>query len=214
MVNFSFANLGGDTVSYGSNVTAGNLLVFVYWGQGISGHPITGYSDISDTRGNTYSLAVISTPLSTGQCLAIWYCVTKTSGPNTITLTPSGQPPESEIVIYEFSGFPYGVYIDGTPVSACANFTAPESIGPLTTHSSAGDVVLGPIWFQGTSAGPGSGWTGAVTTDSNLEQYQLTTGPGTYTSTSSPSDVWSGSVVAFAPLAPPTGLVAVATGGW
>jgi hypothetical protein len=191
---------GSGQVAYGSSVTSGNLLVFVYLEHDIT---YTGATVVDSLGVNTWANIVNSTPTSGASGgVSFWATITKASGACTITAHDGTGLFVGDCVLWEFSGFPLGYTLDGTPQTAVSNSTAAVSVGPIVT-SNATDALVCAAWFQDTCTGVGSGWTGGPTVSANGYEYRFTTTSGSYTGSLTPADIFSGAIVAFAPVTPP-----------
>ena len=101
------------TCSFSSNVTSGDLLVV---GQGDASENVSSFT-ISDTRGDSWSLAVQASQTNSGMYSYIWSAMASSSGSNTVTLSHTSSQIGSGIAqsyLYEVSG------VSGNVVEATA----------------------------------------------------------------------------------------------
>jgi hypothetical protein len=129
------------TQAFGSNVTAGNLLLVLQVGE-------AGMADNlppTDTVGTVYKLAQYLAAAST-ICAAVWYGVAPASGANTVNWDISGitNPATS---VSEFSGAAALVDGLGTPV-----YNGASPVSTTVAATLAGDLILGYLallWGNG-----------------------------------------------------------------
>jgi hypothetical protein len=132
---------GAVVVSYPATQTAGNLnIVAVGWNDTTST-----VSTISDTRGNTYTLAVGPTT-GTGLRQSIYYAKNIAAGSNTITVTFNQAAPFVDVRIFEYSGLDANNPLD---VTAGAVGTSTSASSGAATTTSANELIFG----AGTTAG-------------------------------------------------------------
>jgi hypothetical protein len=128
-------------VTYTLAQTAGNLnIVAVGWNDTTST-----VSTISDTRGNTYTLAVGPTT-GTGLRQSIYYAKNIAAGSNTITVTFNQAAPYVDVRIFEYSGLDASNPLD---VTAGAVGTSTSASSGAATTTSANELIFG----AGTTAG-------------------------------------------------------------
>jgi hypothetical protein len=117
-------------LAFGSNVTAGNLLVIAVAWQGNSAVSAT------DSRGNAYSVATSAFDATNGQSLAILYAANVATGPTTVTTTYGGASPTVQrLEIHEYSGIATASPLDVTATNSDDGLTVANDItsGPATT---------------------------------------------------------------------------------
>jgi predicted secreted protein len=172
-------NVPGNPMSlaFGSNVTAGNLLIV---GVGsTTGGASNSTISLSDTLGNTYtSLGKVEEGVlsASGE---IFYCIANSSGANTVTATYSSG---SGIALHvaEFSGVSA---VDQNAVTNDQTGTAADS-GPVTT-AFADELLLGWLIASGAPTA-GTGWTLLSSQGATLRsalEYQIVSSTGTYDAT-------------------------------
>lgn len=129
----------GATIAYSGDVVAGSLLVACVMVPGV-GVTVSG---ITDTRGNTWALAVRKAGTTAGAGTAftaeIWYAANATAGANTLTFDYSAAA-NGQVSISEYSGFTNGVTA-GPTESAETDNTTPNSHGSITTTQNEAVIV-------------------------------------------------------------------------
>jgi len=123
-------NVPTQAISYSSNVTAGDLLVYFHY-------PNNNSSTISiaDTIGNSWTQAG-STATTGINVFTAWYAISIASGANTVTGTFSANDAFGNIVIAEYSGVSHT-----SPFDAYAgNFYAAGVYSVAATASTTGSV--------------------------------------------------------------------------
>ena len=85
--------------AFPANNTAGNLIV-VFVRASTTGQTVT----VSDTAGNTYTLAVSQTQTSDSHQIRIFYATSATSGLNTVTATFSATNNHPWLAVFEYTG--------------------------------------------------------------------------------------------------------------
>jgi chitodextrinase len=186
---------------------AGDLnVVAVAWGTNAS------ISSLTDTAGNTYTLAVQSTVSGLGMN-AIYYAqniVAAAAGANTVTVTFSAAVGDPDIRVAEYSGISTTSPLDVT-VAATGSGTLTNS-GPVTT-TNANDLLVGANLVGSTTTGPGTGFTQRVISgeDGDILEDEIVSAVGSYSATApiSPSGTWIMQMAAFkaaggADTSPPT----------
>jgi fibronectin type 3 domain-containing protein len=196
---------------------AGDLIVVgLSWGGGVT------VSSVTDTKGNTYALAVGPTTFS-GAASAIYYAkniVAAAAGANTVTVTFSAATGTPDLRIAEYSGINTTSPLDVT--SASTGTSATSSSGAATT-ANANDLLVGANAVLSGTAGAGAGFTSRQisTFDGNILEDRVVSATGAYsaTATLSSSAAWIMQMAAFKgaggstdTIAPstPTGVSAVA----
>src|ERR1700753_2642701 len=98
--NFSSSSASSIAEAYTSSVTAGNMLIACCgWASANTGGSIT------DTLGNTWTQQETVAGTSIGYGLTIWTAVAKSTGANTVTVTPPSAPQSfMRMAIHEYSG--------------------------------------------------------------------------------------------------------------
>lgn len=173
------------TAAFGSNNTAGNMIIVFVTQQG----NVT--FSCSDSAGNVYTPLAVQHNIPNTVSAQIFYSIGIAGNPaNTITVTPSSGTPGS-IAIHEFSG------LSAFDVSAAATGQGNvEDSGAAVTNFAnellfgyeTGNTALGQA-----TATVGVGWTLAETIGSQyLTQYQIVSATGSYNSTTTTTTIKSG----------------------
>ena len=169
------------TVPYTAAQTAGNLnLVIVGWND-----PSALVSSVTDSKGNTYSLAVGPTVLSAanggplGQ--SIYYAkniAAATAGANVVTVKFTAAASFPDIRVLEYSGLNPATPLD-VAVGASGN-SATSSSGSVTT-TNATDLLVGANTVATSTNGPGTGFTLRLNTpDGDIAEDRVVTATGSY----------------------------------
>lgn len=135
------------TLGAGISVPAGNT-IFLGIGGGTSGSTIQ-VTGITDSKGNTYELSVVSAGVNTPLTLARAYITNALAPGDTITITYNTLMPNDYIIINEFSGVANAA-VDKT-ASAFATSTTPNS-GNTATTVHANELLIGLLqtnWGDG-----------------------------------------------------------------
>jgi hypothetical protein len=188
--------VGSVSLAYGSNEAAGNTnVVCVYWYKASSPPTI---SSITDTNGNSYTLAKSELNYNTGNNEAVYYATGIAAGANTVTVNFSASTATyASIMETEYSWL--GA-LDAAAGATGASGTSLSS-GNLTT-TVTGDQLIG---FQvGNSAFTvGTGYTQRISSGSGnwVTEDKAAGAAGSYsaTSTQASSGGWSSICVAFKP---------------
>jgi hypothetical protein len=127
------ANSVGTTspsVTFGSNNTAGNLLILVSRMTTATAHTV------SDTQGNTWVSAIAFLGVPSQGNYVFWYALNCFGGANTVTL---GSANFYQTIVAEYSGV---TGVTGTPASININTnTTTPSVGPITPATTNNLVV-------------------------------------------------------------------------
>lgn len=177
-------------IAYGSNVTAGNLLVcHIYANHGISG--------VADSRSQTFTSAVNVTDGAT-YALATFYYANTTGGADTVTVTFAGAITYASLQCSEYSGVatssPLDKFASNSQTTPGTGANAVTS-GSVTTTTD-GQLIVG--WSTALTVGAGTtsagtGFTGRTNVfGDTLCEDQVQTSAGaiaaTFTSTSATSN--------------------------
>jgi len=139
-------------LAYGTNPTSGNLLVVL---GSCSGHAgaLPASMALSDTIGNSWTQDCNQSDSTSGSkgFIAIWHCTNKSTGADTVTLTPNTGTYVTSLCVYEFS-FSGTLAVDGTPTSAISASTV-TSYQPGSITLSATDLVFGGSTWSNTAGG-------------------------------------------------------------
>jgi hypothetical protein len=126
----------------------GDLIVVVFrFTRSASGTPV---ASVTDTAGNTYTIAALTTNASdgaNGSSLGIAYCVNATgNAANAIVVSGTNSPTATQVIVLEYGGTGTGG-LDAALVGATGNSTSPASgnYTPATT----GDLLIN---FMATAA--------------------------------------------------------------
>lgn len=156
------------TVEFSDSQTASNFNVLGVFIEGID------VSSVTDTTGNTYTLAVSDLPGSDYYCY-LYFAPNIKSGSNTITITSASSASMWGIAA-EFTGVAAGAVVDGSgsntgsnsnPGSCSLNVTA---IGELVVGFSGGSDAIGEA---------GTGYTLVTTIGNQGMIYQIASATGT-----------------------------------
>lgn len=188
-----------STVSeaYPGAQTAGDLNV-VAIGYGDTAGTTT-ISSVTDTKGNTYSLASGLTR-GTGIAQSVYYCsniASATAGANTVTVTFSGNIQYPDLRISEFTGYATSSSVD---VTAAASGSATSASSGSATTTNATDLIFGAGYTTGAFSNPGSGFTTMDITnpDCDIHEYDIVTSTGSNAATATNSgSPWVMNLVSF-----------------
>ena len=176
-----------NVITFGSAVTAGNLLTIVMSNDGLGG-TITG---CTDTQSNTWTLATAGAG-SFSYGVEIWYAKNVAAGSTTVTCTMS-----TANTVYiqgnEWSGASTTAPLD----SVATPTTGSSSVGPLTTSLDNELLLVGKI---SNTAGPCTGYTQmfnvSFNAGSNEADRGASTTAGSYTASSCSNGVFAVTVMA------------------
>jgi hypothetical protein len=152
-------SVSARTVALPGNSTIGDLIVvFADWFN-------TGTIAITDTLGNTYTQVGTTQSVADGTLGAFYFTVSKGSGANSITLTPTGNV---------YTGLAIAEYRNANPGKPAVDGFSTNDVNNTTTFATGsipvnfpGDLVVGTFGQAATiSYTPGAGW--------NLREAQLT----------------------------------------
>jgi hypothetical protein len=190
------------TVPYNAAQTAGNLnLVIVGWND-----PTALVSPVTDSKGNTYSLAVGPTVLSAANGVplsqSIYYAknlAAATAGANVLKVTFTAAAAFPDIRVLEYSGVDPANPLD-VAVGTSGN-SATSSSGSVTT-TNATDLLVGANTVETSTNGPGTGFTLRLNTpDGDIAEDRGVTATGSY-SASAPLSSRGGWVMQIVALHP------------
>src|SRR6266496_2098419 len=176
-----------STAAFGSNVSAGNvILVWIFW-HSAGGQTING---VTDTIGNTYQRAVGPTTGAgalAGYRQEIWYAQNVKAGAAVkVTAAFSGTfNDDKDIAAFEYANANKANPIDKTGAGSGTGVNA--SIGPVTTTAPGLTFAAGVFQNMATS---GAGFTQRSALKSNAAADKVTAGPGAViaTFTNAPQD--------------------------
>jgi len=184
------------SVSFGSNVTAGNtIIVSAFWN---AGSTLT--FSITDSLGNTYTSAVGPHRSADGftlQCQVFKVFNISSGGACTITGTPSAVASNMRLHVSEWSGI--GTTVDQS--AGTTGTTTQANSGSVTT-TSASELIyaFGVYLSSNTTADTGSGYSAFTnTTTGPASEYQIASSTGTFSGTFNTvtSQQWVAEIVTF-----------------
>jgi hypothetical protein len=164
-------------VTYPVAQTLGNLnIVAVGWNDTTS--TVAG---ITDTRGNTYTLAIGPTT-GTGLRQSIYYAKNIAAGANTVTVTFSKAAAFVDFRVLEYSGLDTANPLDKTAGAVSSGTTA--SSGAVTT-TAANELIFGAGMTIAKFTGAGSGFVSRIITspDADIAEDRTVTATGSYSAT-------------------------------
>jgi hypothetical protein len=181
-------------VSYINAQTAGDLnVIIVGWS-----NPAAAVSSVSDTAGNSYSLAVAASGVSGLQ--SIYYAGNIGAGNNQVTVAFTAPPGTGDIRIAEYSGLDVTSPLDPGVVSSLTGSGSLASAGWVTTTNPNDLLISGDYASAGTVA-PGSGYTERLLTPplNNILQDRTVNRTDAYSATAhfAHSTAWLAQVAAF-----------------
>jgi hypothetical protein len=189
------------TAAYSSAQTAGDCNVVCVW---LASNPSRTISSVTDTKGNTYTLATTLVNNSAWHASAAIYVAPNiaaaTAGANTVTVTFSSAQAYQEVVVSEYSGIATSSPVD-TYASASGNSTNPAS-GSLTTGT-ANDLLV--TYYVSAAAGEATAPTGytertSATYNAGMaDKFSTTTGSYGATWSFGTSNYWLCQTVALKP---------------
>lgn len=194
--NSPFTTVSSIAATYTAAQSATDLNVVV-----ISWEQSTGsVQSISDSSGNTYTVAVGPTAISGTASQIVYYAkniASAAAGANTVTVTFSSAVPHPDLRIAEYSGVdpnnPLDVAVGGSGTSATT------SSGSVTT-TNANDLLVGANVVSNSTTGPGAGYTQRLLTSHQDILEDMTVGAtGSYSATApqSPSGWYVMQMAAF-----------------
>ncbi|HXJ94148.1 MAG TPA: choice-of-anchor D domain-containing protein [Terriglobia bacterium] len=156
---------------------------------------------VTDTGGNTYTLAVGPTVQGGVASQSIYYAkdiAAASAGANTVTVTFSVAAAYPDIRILEYSGADPNNPVD---VAAAGTGSGKSTSSASATTTNATDLILGANLVQTATTGPGSGFTKRLLTspDGDIAEDRMATATGSYSAKApdSPSGKWIMQMVAF-----------------
>ena len=178
-------------IAYPAAQTAGDLnLVAVMWGDTTST-----VSSVTDSRGNSYALAVGPTK-ATGLSSAIYYARNIAGGSNTVTVKFNQSAAYPNVNVLEYSGLDT---VNPLDVSASATGSGTTANSGTATTRSANELIVG-------AGNPSSGFTGAGSGFSSrlingyggISEDRVVSSTGSYNATATlTSGTWVMQMVAF-----------------
>jgi len=176
---------------------AGNLnVVIVGWND-----TTTTVTSVTDTKGNSYVLAVGPALVSGTLSQSIYYAPNITAaaaGTNTVTVKFSGAANYPDVRILEYSGLDKNNPLDVAKGATGSNATSDS--GALTT-TNPNDLLVGANIVVSSTSAAGSGYTKRIITDpdGDIAQDEVVTATGAYHATASltRAAAWIMQIVAF-----------------
>ena len=171
------------SVPFLATQSAGNMnLVVVGWND-----TTAVVSNVTDTVGNVYKLAVGPTVVSSSATQSIYYAPNISSagpGANSVTVRFNSAASFPDIRIAEYTGLDPNNPLDVT-ASATGNNGSNDS-GPATTTAPI-ELLVGANLTHSTTTGPGAGFVNRMTTvpDGDILEDMVATSAGTYHATAS-----------------------------
>ena len=153
-------------------------------------------STISDTRGNTYTLAVGPTT-GTGLRQSIYYARNIAGGSNTVTVTFNQAATFVDVRVLEYSGLDTANPLDQATGAAGTGTLA--SSGAVNT-TSASELIFGAGMTSSHYTGAGSGFITRIITDpdADIAEDQVVSSTGSYSATApATSSKWVMQVATF-----------------
>jgi hypothetical protein len=179
------------TTAYSSQQAAGNLnVVAVMWGD-----TTRAVSSVTDSRGNSYALAVGPTKVS-GLSSAIYYAKNIASGSNAVTVTFNGTAAYPNVNVLEYSGLDTANPLD---VGAAASGSGTTANSGSATTSSANELIVGAGNPTSVFTGAGSGFSNRVINGfGGISEDRVVSSSGSYNATAAlTSGVWVMQMAAF-----------------
>jgi len=163
-------------VPYGKAQTAGDLnIVVVGWGDSSST-----ISSVTDSLGNTYSLAVGPTSISNLQ-QSIYYAKNIAGGSNTVTVTFNQAAAYPDVRILEYSGL---ITISPLDVTAAAVGSGTSASSGSANTTAPNELIFGAGTCANEFSGPGSGFTNRIINIyGNLAEDKMVSSTGNYAAT-------------------------------
>ena len=158
-------------------------------------------SGVTDSRGNTYALAVGPTTSAGAATQSIYFArniVSAGAGANTVTVTFSRAAAFPDIRVLEYSGADPVNPVDVTAGSTGSS-TNSSSVAVTTTNPT--DLLFGANLVLTHTTGPGAGFTSRLLTepDGDIAEDRMVTATGSYSASApvSPAGKWIMQMVAF-----------------
>jgi hypothetical protein len=179
-------------VTYPVAQTAGNLnIVAVGWNDTTST-----VSSISDSQGNTYTLAIGPTT-GTGLRQSIYYAPNIRGGSNTVTVTFNQAAIWVDVRVLEYSGLSTTSPLD---VTAGAAGTGTSASSGAATTTVANELIFAAGMTTATFKSAGTGFVSRIITspDADIAEDQVVTSTGSYNATApSTSGSWVMQIATF-----------------
>jgi glucose/arabinose dehydrogenase len=159
---------------------------------------------VTDTRGNTYRMAMRFNETVDGMTLAVFYAENVAGGSNTVTVSGIQSSGTLRFAILEYSGVATAASLD---VTAFAQGTSTAPTTSTVTTTASGSLVLGLLSTANArtfTAGGGYVIQDRVPVAPNTkfvveDRIQTTAGPVSANGTLNTSDIWGTALAAFRP---------------
>ena len=158
-------------------------------------------SGVTDSRGNTYALAVGPTTSAGAATQSIYFArniVSAGAGANTVTVTFSRAAAFPDIRVLEYSG---ADPVNPVDVTAGSTGSSTNSSSAAVTTTNPTDLLFGANLVLTHTTGPGAGFTSRLLTqpDGDIAEDRMVTATGSYSASApvSPSGKWIMQMVAF-----------------
>lgn len=175
------ASSASDTLAYGSNVTSGSLLVL---SARVGGNPTGRTTTVSDSLGQTWSLAQKLEDSVAGESTYIYYFMNSAAGANTVTLAISTTATSMRWAVHEYSGAATTNVVDKISTNTG---TTDNPAGTAVTTTADGEMIFGAVTNNAvTTYTAGTGYTLATQVPAapntrHASEHQLGAVTGTYT---------------------------------
>jgi hypothetical protein len=183
-------------VTLQSPQSAGNLLVVIAgWNDGTAS-----ISSVTDSRGDTFALAIGPTRRTTAISQSIYYAKNVLGGSNTVTVRFNRAATFADIRVLEYAGLDPVAPFDSA--AAASGFGGQADTGVLTTHA-AGDLLVAgdTVWTGSPNAGTGYTTRMITNPDADIVEDRVAAAAGSYNATApvvGPNN-WVIQVAAFKP---------------
>ena len=163
-------------ITYTAAQTAGNLnVVAVMWGDTTST-----VSSVTDSKGNTYALAVGPTK-ATGLTSAIYYAKNIAGGSNTVTVKFNQTASYPNVNVLEYSGLDTANPLD---VRAAATGSGTTANSGSATTTSANELIVGAGNPTSVFTAAGSGFTSRIINAfGGISEDKIVSSTGSYNAT-------------------------------
>ncbi len=178
-------------IAYPAGQNGGDLnVVAVMWGDTISA-----VSSVTDSKGNTYALAMGPTKV-TGLTSAIYYAKNIASGSNTITVKFNQTASYPNVNVLEYSGLDTANPLD---VRAAATGSGTTANSGSATTTSASELIVGAGNPTSVFTSAGSGFTSRIINAfGGISEDKIVSSAGSYNATATlTSGIWVMQMVTF-----------------
>jgi len=165
--------------------------------------PGSAVAPVTDSLGNTFAPALAAqrtTDGADGWCEQVFYAVSTSAGPDTLTAGWSRAATSAELFVHHYAGTSRGDVLDTAVGNIDAGFT--PSGGPVLT-STRGDLLFAHATANSFVGSPDGGFTAQAACIGDLTADALAGPPGTYAASFSDPNPgpWITAVAAFRPAA-------------